>query len=153
MKGFPSVLLFFLFLGFIGCEKKNQIPHPVGCGTNLTLEGTWRLDAYQNLGDGTLQPDPEPNGRGVVLTFSKDGESISFKGHTVANIVSGGFLNGESCSLENSSFGGTKVGEPTQWSNKVWSAMGSVEAYGFINKNLYLYFNNRSEVMIFSKVK
>lgn len=153
MRGFPSVLLLLLLLGFIGCEKENPIPHPVGCDGRYTLEGTWRLDAYQNLNDGTLEPDPNPKDRGVVLTFTEDSNSIGFKGHTAANTVSGGFPKGESCSLKNGGLGGTKVGEPTQWDYKVWRAMNDVEAYGLTRKNLYFYFSGKSEVMIFSKVK
>ncbi len=153
MRGFPTIFLSLLLLTSIGCERESSIPHPVGCEANSAIEGTWRLDAYQNLGDGTLQPDPDPNGRGVVLNFAEDGQSVSFKGHTVANTVSGGFLKGMSCSLENSYFGGTKVGEPTPWDYKVWDAMNSAEAFGFTKKSLYIYFNGKSKVMIFSKVK
>lgn len=155
MRGLPSVLLSLLLLVFIGCEKKNSEPHPVGCNGKgkYTLEGTWRLNAYQNLKDGTLEPDPNPKDRGVVLTFTEKTDTIGFKGHTVVNTVSGGFSKGGSCRLKDGSFGGTKVGEPTQWSNKVWRALPGAEAYGFTKKNLYFYFNGKSEVMIFSKVK
>ncbi|GHB52864.1 hypothetical protein GCM10007390_01920 [Persicitalea jodogahamensis] len=126
---------------------------PIGCKANSTFEGTWKLNAYQNLSDGTLQPDPDPDGHGVVLSFAEDGKSVSFKGHTVANAVSGSFIKDGSCNLANSVFGGTKVGEPTQWSNKVWSAMNSVVSYGQNEESLFIYFNDRTEVMIFSKVK
>ncbi len=147
------MLFSLLLLVFIGCEKKNSLLHPVDCSSNLALEGTWRLSAYQNLDNGTLQPDPDPKGRGVVFTFSEDSISVSFKGHTVVNSVSGGYSKGAECKLENGIFGGTKVGEPTQWSNKVWSAMNSVGNYGQTQKNLFIYFNQKSEVMIFSKIK
>jgi len=153
MRRLPSVLLSLLLLGLIGCEKKNPIPHPVECDAVSSIKGTWRLDAYQNLSDGTLQHDPDPKGRGVVLTFTEDSNSIVFKGHTAANSVGGGYRKAGSCDLENGSFGGSKVGEPTKWDSKVWTAMGSAEAYSLTKKNLFLYFNAKSEVMIFSKVK
>ena len=153
MRGFLTLFLSLLLLAFMGCEKKNSLLHPVGCDTKHKLEGTWRLDAYQNLNDGTLEPDPKPEDRGVVLTFTDDSNSIGFQGYTPVNTVSGGYRKAGSCALEDGSFGGSKVGEPTKWDYNVWSAMRSVEAYGFTKKNLCLYFNGKSEVMIFSKVK
>jgi len=153
MRELPSVLLSLLLLAFIGCENKKNVPHPVGCNAASSIEGTWRLDAFQNLNDGTREPDPNPKGRGVVLTFKEDSTSIGFQGHTAANAVGGRYRKAGSCDLENGSFGGSKVGEPTKWDGKVWTAMANAEAYGLTKKNLFLYFNAKSEVMIFSKVR
>jgi len=139
----------FLFV-LLGCDKKNVLPQVVECGT-LSLEGTWRLQAYQKLSDGTLQADPDPKGRGVVLTFTQEGTTVRFEGHTVANTVSGGYQKGDSCRLEQGTFGGTKVGEPTEFSSKAWVAMNGAEAYGRKAEQLFIYFNNKSEVMIFDR--
>ena len=149
-----------LLLVLLGCEKKEvspevawcgtSMPQVVGCGT-LPLEGTWRLSAYQKLNEGTLLSDPDPKGRGVVLTFTEEGKTVRFEGHTVANTVSGGYLKGDSCRLAQGTFGGTKVGEPTEFSSRAWVATNGAEAYGRSTDNLYIYYNGKSEVMIFDK--
>ena len=143
----------FLLLGFVGCEKQDAWPEPAGCTSISTLEGTWRLRAYRNLSDGTSITDPDPKGRGVVLTFTEEGNTVRFEGHTVANVVSGGYQKGDSCRLEQGTFGGTKVGEPTEFSSRAWVGMNGAETYGHTVDNLFIYFNKRSEGMIFDKKK
>ncbi len=134
------------------CEKKEEVhPDTIVCVANASLQGTWRLQAYQNLSTGTLEPDPDPKGRGVVLTFTEEGESGKIAGHTVANTVFGSYVKGDSCNLEKVTFGGTKVGEPTPWSAKAWTAMNGAEGFGQSAGHLFIYFNNRAEVMIFDK--
>ena len=140
-----------MLLGFVGCEKKDALPELVGCSSISTLEGTWRLNAYQKVSEGTLQPDPDPEGRGVVLTFTEENNRVRFEGHTVANTVSGGYQKGDSCRLEQGTFGGTKVGEPTEFSSRAWVAMNGAETYGRTTDNLFIYFNKGSEVMIFDR--
>ncbi|MPR34321.1 META domain-containing protein [Salmonirosea aquatica] len=151
MRGLTSVLLSFLLLGFVGCEKKDVLPEPAACGTLPTLEGIWRLRAYQKPSDGTSETDPDPKGRGVVLTFTEEGNAVRFEGHTVANTVSGGYQKSDSCRLEQGTFGGTKVAEPTEFSSRAWVAMNGAEAYGRTTDNLFIYFNSKSEVMIFDR--
>lgn len=160
MKRLVYVGLPLLLLVLLGCEKKDMVskmgwcgtsmPQVVGCGT-LPLEGTWRLSAYQKLDEGTLQSDPDPKGRGVVLTFTQEGKTVRFEGHTVANTVSGGYQKGDSCRLEQGTFGGTKIAEPTEFSSRAWVAMNGAEAYGRTTDNLYIYYNGKSDVMIFDK--
>jgi hypothetical protein len=143
-------LSLLLILGFLGCEKKAVLPEIVDCGT-LPLEGTWRLDAYQKLSEGTLETDPDPKGRGVVLTFTEEGKTVRFEGHTVANTVSGTYQKGDSCRLEQGTFGGTKVGEPTEFSSRAWVGMNGAERYGRTTNQLFIYFNEGSDVMIFDR--
>ena len=160
MKRVLPVALPLLLLVLLGCEKKDAVskmgwcgtslPQVVGCGT-LPLEGTWRLRAYQKLSEGTLQADPDPNGRGVVLTFTQEGKTVRFTGHTVANTVSGGYQKGDSCRLEQGTFGGTKVAEPTEFSSRAWVAMNEAEAYGRGSDQLYIYYNGKLDVMIFDR--
>ncbi len=150
MRGLTFGFLFFLLVGFIGCEKEDVLPEVGECGT-FALEGTWRLAAYQKMSDGTLQTDPDPQGRGVVLSFTEEGNTVRFKGHTVANTVNGGYQKADSCRLEQGTFGGTKVGEPTEFSSRVWVGMNGAEAYGRTRDNLYIYYNGKSEVMIFNR--
>lgn len=162
MRHLVFLVLSFLVLAFLGCQKKDLMPEVmrcatsmpkiVGCGT-LPLEGTWRLQAYQKLSEGTLESDPDPKGRGVVLTFTEEGKKVRFAGHTVANTVSGGYQKGDSCRLEQGTFGGTKVGEPTEFSSRAWVGMNGAEAYGRGRDQLYIYYNGKSDVMIFERVK
>ena len=87
MKRLLYVALPLLLLVLLGCEKKDMVsevmrcgtslPRVVGCGT-LPLEGAWRLSAYQKLNEGTLLSDPDPKGRGVVLTFTEEGKTVRF---------------------------------------------------------------------------
>lgn len=160
MKRFVYVGLPVLLLVLLGCEKKEMRPEVLRCGTSmpqvvkcgtLPLEGTWRLSAYQKLDEGTLLADPDPKGRGVVLTFTQEGKTVRFEGHTVANTVNGGYLKGDSCRLKEGTFGGTKVGEPTEFSSRAWVAMNGAEAYGRSTDKLYIYYNGKAEVMIFDK--
>jgi hypothetical protein len=133
------------------CQPKGEVYPEATCTGTTSLQGTWRLEAYQMLATGTLDPDPAPEGRGVVFSFTEEGKTGEIKGHTVANAVAGRYLKGDSCRLKNVTFGGTKVGEPTAWSAKVWTAMHGAEAYGQVQNHLYIYFNNRTERMIFRK--
>ena len=160
MKRLVYVGLPLLLLVLLGCEKQDMISKMARCGTSmpqvvkcgtLPLEGTWRLQAYQKLSEGTLQADPDLNGRGVVLTFTQEGKTVRFEGHTVANTVSGGYQKGDSCRLEQGTFGGTKIAEPTEFSSRAWVAMNGAEAYGRTTDNLYIYYNGKSDVMIFDK--
>jgi hypothetical protein len=153
MKRLASIALPFLLLvlAFPGCEKKAVLPEMIGCGSISSLEGTWRLGAYQKLNDGTLETDPDPKGRGIVLTFTEEGNLVQFAGHTVGNTVSGAYQKGDSCRLEQGTFGGTKVGEPTEFSSRAWVGMNGAEAYGRTAEKLFIYFNNKSEVMIFDR--
>ncbi len=160
MKRFVYVGVPLLLLALLGCEKKDMVsevmrcgtslPRVVGCGT-LPLEGTWRLSAYQKMNEGTLLSDPDPKGRGVVLTFTEEGKTVRFEGHTVANTVSGTYQKGDSCRLAQGTFGGTKVGEPTEFSSRAWVAMNGAETYGRSTDNLYIYYNGKSDVMIFDR--
>lgn len=162
MRDLVFLVLSFLVPVFLGCEKKDvgpermrcgtSMPKVVGCGT-LPLEGTWRLISHQKLSEGIFQADPDPKGRGVVLTFTDDGKAVGFEGHTVANTVSGGYQKGDSCRLEQGAFGGTKVAEPTEFSSRAWVGMNGAEAYGRGGDQLYIYYNGKSEVMVFDKVQ
>ncbi|WP_247237515.1 META domain-containing protein [Telluribacter sp. SYSU D00476] len=139
------------------CEQEDFIiDAPYSCSPSGGMEGTWRLQAYQHIDSRKLEEDPEPNGRGVVLTFKEDGDKGTIQGHTVANQVGGGYQKADACQLLNVTFGGTKVAEPTAWSAKAWTAMNSATGYEiYRNKGqkdqLSIFFNNRSERMIFVK--
>ena len=133
------------------CEQKGIVYPESACTATTTLQGTWRLEAFQTLVTGALDPDPAPQERGVVFTFSEENKSGKITGHTGTNTIFGSYQRGDSCRLESVSFGGTKVGEPNPWSAKVWTAMNSAEVFGQANNQLFIYFNNRSERMIFRK--
>ncbi len=146
-----AAVLLFLAAAY-QCEKKEEVnPDTIVCVANASLEGTWRLQAYQDLATGTLNPDPDPKGRGVVFTFTEEGKSGKIAGHTVANTIFGSYVKGSSCDLEQVTFGGTKVGEPTSWSSKAWTAMNGAESFKQGGDRLYIDFNKRSERMIFER--
>lgn len=133
------------------CEQKGGLYPETACTAYSTLQGTWRLEAYQTLATGALDSDPDPKSRGVVFTFSEENSSGKISGHTVANTVFGSYQKADSCRLESVAIGGTKVGEPTLWSAKSMTAMHDAESFGQVENRLYIYFNKRSERMIFRK--
>ena len=157
-KFFSGVaLVLVLCVTAFRCEQEDFIiDAPYSCSSSGGMEGTWRLQAYQHIDSRKLEEDPDPSGRGVVLTFKEDGNAGTIKGHTVANRVGGSYQKADACQLLNVAFGGTKVAEPTAWSAKAWTAMNSATDYEIYRGNgqkdqLSIYFNNRSERMIFKR--
>jgi hypothetical protein len=151
-SAFLSICYFCLFLlTAFQCEQKEEIYPESTCTAHATLRGTWRLEAYQTLATGALDIDPDPKGRGRVFTFSEENSTGKISGHTVANTVFGSYQRADSCRLESVAFGGTKVGERSIWSARVGAAMSNVSHFGQANDRLYLYYNNRSERVIFRK--
>ncbi|GAB3180118.1 hypothetical protein [Telluribacter humicola] len=150
-------LLLLLCVTAFRCEQEDFIiDAPYSCSKTGGLEGTWRLQAYQNIDSRKLEEDPDPSGRGVVFTFKEEGEAGTIKGHTVANEVFGSYQKADACQLLNVTFGGTKVAEPTSWSAKAWTAMNSATGYEIYTSKdrkdqLSIYYNNRSERMIFKR--
>lgn len=148
---YVQAIVLLLLVAAYQCDRNEEItPDTIVCVANASLQGTWRLQAYQNTTTGTLDPDPDPKGRGVVFTFTEEGKSGKIAGHTVANTVFGNYQKGDTCRLETVTFGGTKVGEPSPWSAKVWTAMHDAEGFGQVDNHLYVYFNRKSERMIFN---
>ncbi|HEV7349378.1 hypothetical protein [Telluribacter sp.] len=161
MKKYISgvALVFLLGVTAFRCEQKDFIVDaPYSCSPSGGMEGTWRLQAYQHIDSRKLEHDPETGGRGVVLTFREEGDRGTIQGHTVANEVSGSYEKADACQLLNVTFGGTKVAEPTDWSAKAWTALNGATGYEVHvsadrKSQLSIYFNNRSERMIFMKEK
>ncbi|WP_373514668.1 hypothetical protein [Persicitalea sp.] len=130
--------------------------YPVDCGTNFTLEGTWRLDAYRKTGSEPLKPDPEPNSRGVVLTFSEKDGAGKFEGHTYINSVGGSYPKTDSCGLGDLSIFSTyttEVYESSEWSRNALSPLRDKVTYGRTEEKLYIYHDKKLVVMVFSKGK
>jgi hypothetical protein len=152
-------LLGLLCVTAFRCEQRPYLINaPYSCSPSGGMAGTWRLQAYQHIDSRKLENDPEPSGRGVVLTFREEGGKGTISGHTAANQVFGSYEKAEACQLLNVTFGGTKVGEPTPWSAKAWTAISSATVYetarlGDGKQQLSIYFNNRSERMLFVKVE
>jgi hypothetical protein len=152
-------LLCLLCIMAFRCEQEDFIiDAPYSCSPSGGMEGTWRLQAYQHIDSRKLEEDPDPSGRGVVLTFEEDGDKGTIQGHTVANQVGGNYQKADACRLLNVSFGGTKVAEPTAWSAKTWTAINSATGYEIYTSKdrkdqLSIYYNNRIERMIFVKEK
>lgn len=150
---YVQATVLMLLMAAYQCERKEDIaPDTIVCVANASLQGTWRLQAYQNMTTGTREDDPDPKGRGVVFTFTEEeGKSGKIEGHTVANTVFGSYQRGDTCNLEKVAIGGTKVGEPTLWSAKAMTAMHGAEFFRQVDNRLYVYFNTRSERMIFER--
>lgn len=145
-----AILSFFLFPDF-QCEEKDCCsPNSEDCPASAVLSGTWRLKAYQNVSTGKLETDPDPDGRGIVFTFEEVDGKGKFTGHTAVNTVSGGYFR-DGCVLKDAGFGGTKIGELTAFSAKVWSAMFGAQRLTFTKDKLSIYFNNSAEIMLFEK--
>jgi hypothetical protein len=140
-----------LFAGF-RCEKLDCCePYSGDCPPlSAVLTGSWRLKAYQNVSTGKLETDPEPDGRGVVLSFEEENWKGKIAGHTGANSVLGSYSR-DRCELHDVEFGGTKVAEPNVFNSKVWSAMATAGQLTFTKEKLSIYFDNYSEVMLFEK--
>ncbi|TDB69179.1 META domain-containing protein [Arundinibacter roseus] len=154
MKKVLSLLLSFGFLLLFSfqCEQKECCgPPPASCFPGASLSGTWRLEAYQNLSTNQKESNPDADGRGVQLTFAEEGRTGTITGHTAANTVFGSYTKTDSCALTNVTFGGTKVGEPNPWSANVWSAMHGATAFEVGGNELFIYFNGKTERMIFRK--
>ena len=149
MKRF-SVILIFLFITAFQCGKEVDCCVMPPCSDSATLEGTWKLVGYRDISTGNLQTDPEPDGKGVVYTFTDNEKTGNIEGHTSVNTISGSYELLEYCRLKITSFGGTKVGEPA-WSNKAWLASDSTFGYERIGNNLTIYRNKGKEGMVFRK--
>lgn len=133
------------------CEEKDCcVMEDKDCPPVHSPAGTWRLYAYQTLSSGRLELDPDPDGRGVVFTFSESGEAGEIKGHTVANEITGSYQR-DNCRFRDIRFGGTKVGEPNSWNSKVWTAMHSAQNFQLVSDELAILFNNNLERMLFRK--
>ncbi|GHB52872.1 hypothetical protein GCM10007390_01930 [Persicitalea jodogahamensis] len=114
------------------------------------------MNAYRKTDSEPLKTDPEPNGRGVVLTFSEEDGTGKFGGHTYVNSVGGNYQKSDSCGLGDftifSTFA-TEVYESSEWSRNALNPLRGKVTYGRTEEKLYIYHNKTLVVMVFSKAK
>jgi hypothetical protein len=154
MKKLVSYFAIIAFFGLTAFECGNQedccaMP---ACSEKSSLNGTWRLDSYQNISTGAEEKDPEPEGKGVVFTFKDNEKEGTITGHTFVNEISGTYTLGGECSVKITAFGGTKVGEPG-WSGKAWLNAAGVASYQVSENKFILTYPNATERMIFKKTQ
>ena len=133
------------------CREEKDCCLPPLCSEKPTLTGIWRLESYENQTTGVTEKDPDPDGKGVVYTFTDNEKEGSIEGHTVMNTVSGGYSLDNTCNFKVLSFGGSKVGEPA-WSNKAWLPSDKPGYYQRHDNKLVIYFNGSEERLVFKKI-
>ncbi len=138
-----SLLSVFFLVVVTGCdfENKNMVD---------SLSGEWELEGYHNLKTKASISEPAYVKQPIVIKFSDNGKSGKIKGRTVVNEVYGEYELLEPGRINVYSFGGTKIGEP-YWGEKFWDAIYNATSYRCFEDELYIYFNNDTEVMKFIK--
>jgi hypothetical protein len=83
-----------------------------------SLNGTWRVMAYQDYRQGGMITQTEENswGRDVVITFDDTTDPFSISGQNTTNSVFGSFSYSSRRSILVPALGSTKVGQP-EWGN------------------------------------
>ena len=145
----------FLALTAFECGRGEDCCGLPPCSEIGSLEGTWRLDYFQNTATGSVDTDPGVEGKSVVFTFSDDQKSGKIEGHTFVNTISGAYTLGANCTFKITSFGGSKVGEQ-EWSRKAWLPSDSTGAKGNYHVSadkLILKFDQNAEQLVFKKEK
>lgn len=124
------------------------------CSEIASLNGTWRLQHFQNISTGAIDADPGVEGKSVVYTFQDNQAQGTVTGHTFVNTVSGGYTLGPECSIKIKAFGGSKVGEP-EWSGKAWFPSDSASSgfYSVSGDKLIIRFSKNPEQFVFKKEK
>jgi hypothetical protein len=153
MKKLALLTVFTLFFGLTAfqCGKTKDCCVPPLCSEKPTITGTWRLQSFENQTTGVTEQDPDPEGKGVVYTFTDDEKEGTIEGHTVANTISGSYTLDKTCSFRVTVFGGTKVGEPA-WSGKAWLPSNKPGYYQVSSTKLVIYFNGTEERLVFKKI-
>jgi hypothetical protein len=149
-RGLAVLIMVFFATAAFQCEETRECCVPPVCSEKPTLNGTWRLVAYENQTTGLTDNDPEPEGKGVVYTFRDNEKTGSVEGHTFANTITGAYKLGDGCALTITAFGGTKVGEPL-WSNKAWLPSNKSGYYQIVGNRLVIYFNGTEERLVFER--
>ena len=120
-----------------------------------SVTGSWKMLGYINPGKTEMRSLPDDQGRGIVLTFTDDGQLGRFYGHTKMNEVFGAYTVTGPNTLEVSKVGGTKVGEP-KWGTKFWRAMKVVHSWEIKKKgdlkHLHLIFDEANAKAVFEEV-
>ncbi|MCE6990651.1 META domain-containing protein [Dyadobacter sp. CY323] len=148
--GYYLIVTILLAFSAFQCREAQDCCVPP-CSEKSTLTGTWRLSAIENLASGTSEPDPDPNGKGVIFTFTDDEKEGAITGHTFVNQVDGSYSLAAECAIVIKEFGGTKVGEP-KWSGRAWLASGK-GSYQLAGDKLTLFLNDRETGLVFTRVK
>ncbi|GGN08475.1 hypothetical protein GCM10010967_50170 [Dyadobacter beijingensis] len=145
--------LFFLSTAF-ECGREVDCCVPPPCTENASLDGTWKLEQFQNISTGTSDPDPNVEGKSVIYTFDDDQREGSITGHTFVNTVMGSYTLGAGCTIKVNGFGGSKVGEP-EWSRKAWfpSDSAALGNYSVVKDKLVIRFGQSPEQLVFKKQK
>ena len=144
--------MFFTSTAF-ECGRKELCCDLPPCSEIASLNGTWRLDYFQNTATGAIDTDPEVSGKSVLFTFADDQKAGTITGHTFVNTISGSYALGQSCTFKITSFGGSKVGEP-EWSRKAWfpsDSAGGKGNYHVSEDKLILKFDQNPEQLVFKK--
>jgi hypothetical protein len=89
----------------------------------------------------------------IEIEFKTLKDSGIFKGHTIFNEITGKYIVYNKNMIRVTSFGGTKVGEGTDWGNEFWFAMPHASSFKIKKDSLFLSYDNDKKVMIFIKIK
>lgn len=148
-----ALLLFFISTAF-ECGRQIDCCVMPPCTESETLDGTWRLEQFQDLSSGKTDPDPDVDGKSVVYTFDDDRKEGTISGHTFVNTVMGTYTLSGGCTIQIKSFGGSKVGEP-EWSRKAWFPSDSAVSgnYSITKDKLVIRFGKNPEQFVFRKQK
>ncbi|SDE65708.1 hypothetical protein SAMN04487996_106134 [Dyadobacter soli] len=157
MKRIAHLFTCFIFLALTAfeCDNGKYCCDMPPCSEIASLDGTWRLDYFQNTVSSVVDRDPEISGKSVVFTFEDDKSNGTIAGHTFVNTISGAYTLGSGCTFKVTSFGGSKVGEP-EWSRKAWlpsDSTGGKGIYHVTSDKLILQFDKNPEQLVFKKDK
>jgi len=118
-----------------------------------SLNGQWKLIQYRDCIGKSVINEPGDLHKSIEVGLKTVHDSGTIKGHTISNEIVGRYILYNNNKIRVFSFGGTKVGEGTEWGAAFWSAMPRASSYNIKKDTLFLNYENDKKVMVFIKIK
>ena len=119
-----------------------------------SLNGNWTLVCYSDL-ISRLTDCKSQNEQSlpISLVFLDDGKTGTINGHTSRNDVTGSYMLLDNHKIKVDKFGGTMVGEMTDWGDKIWTTIQQSSSYKYKSDTLVIQYDNDSKAMKFVKTE
>ena len=140
---FHFTFAFFLIMFCYACPSSSNTITKMN-----SLIGTWELVSIQD--QGRTEKNPYDN-RSVVLSFDDDESIGKISGKDICgNTVFGDYTLSSENAIKIDRFGGTKRG-CDGWASNFWGLIRAATTYEADDRQLKIYFNKKSSVLIFDK--
>lgn len=151
-------MLFPFVIVAIGCsDHTSNVNSPftyegVELDTNQIVEiseqdllGEWKLQSFIDLSDYSIYKNPEPEVFYIELEFK---ESNQIRGHTTNEFYGTYILEDKKIKMSISTI--TEIND-LEWGRKFLNATSNTDYIFIEGSNLFIFFNQSSEVMVFTK--